>query len=128
MLLELIPLTDHRRTIYSNRKLRLSSQSSSSSRLSFRHSCPRRWVDSCSPSTSSSPTCMLTFNHIVYIEVSNIHSSWFTAFIFSAQDYSTRRCYFAIPAGLNCKRKRANEAFIFLALYVACILVTAVNC
>ncbi|CAI7617107.1 unnamed protein product [Penicillium glandicola] len=40
---------------------------------------------------------------------------WLTAFIFSAQDYSTRRCYFAIPAGLNCRRKRANEAFIFLA-------------
>ncbi|CAI7649367.1 unnamed protein product [Penicillium discolor] len=40
---------------------------------------------------------------------------WLTAFIFSAQDYSTRRCYSAIPAGLNCKRKRANEAFIFLA-------------
>ncbi|KAJ6138778.1 hypothetical protein N7471_005264 [Penicillium samsonianum] len=40
---------------------------------------------------------------------------WLTAFIFSAQDYSTRRCYWAIPAGLNCKRKRANEAFIFLA-------------
>ncbi|KAK4871090.1 hypothetical protein LT330_000327 [Penicillium expansum] len=40
---------------------------------------------------------------------------WLTAFIFSAQDYSTRRCYHAIPAGLNCKRKRANEAFIFLA-------------
>lgn len=71
---------------------------------------------------------MLTFNHIFYIEGSNIHSSWLTAFIFSAQDYSTRRCYSAIPAGLNCKRKRANEAFIFLALYVARILVTAVNC
>ncbi|QQK40837.1 MARVEL-like domain [Penicillium digitatum] len=39
---------------------------------------------------------------------------WLTAFIFSAQDYSTRRCYNAIPAGLKCKRKRANEAFIFL--------------
>ncbi|KAF9251046.1 hypothetical protein DTO006G1_4084 [Penicillium roqueforti] len=40
---------------------------------------------------------------------------WLTAFIFSAQDYSTRRCYYAIPAGLNCNSKRANEAFIFLA-------------
>ncbi|KAJ5978496.1 hypothetical protein N7501_001838 [Penicillium viridicatum] len=39
---------------------------------------------------------------------------WLTAFIFAAQDYSTGRCYFAIPAGLGCKRKRANEAFIFL--------------
>jgi hypothetical protein len=25
----------------------------------------------------------------------------------------------SIPAGIDCKRKRANEAFIFLALYVA---------
>ncbi|KAJ5188972.1 hypothetical protein N7491_005294 [Penicillium cf. griseofulvum] len=40
---------------------------------------------------------------------------WLTAFIFAAQDYSTSRCYYAIPAGLGCKRKRANEAFIFLA-------------
>ncbi|KAJ5960741.1 uncharacterized protein N7479_007891 [Penicillium vulpinum] len=40
---------------------------------------------------------------------------WLTAFIFAAQDYSTSRCRSAIPAGLGCKRKRANESFIFLA-------------
>lgn len=67
-------------------------------------------------------------NHIIiYIEVSNIHSSWLTAFIFAAQDYSGSQCFSAIPAGLGCKRKRANEAFIFLALYVARILPPAVN-
>lgn len=38
-----LPLTDHHhRAIISNRKLRLSSQSSSSFRHSFRHLCPRR--------------------------------------------------------------------------------------
>ncbi|KXG48537.1 uncharacterized protein PGRI_024070 [Penicillium griseofulvum] len=40
---------------------------------------------------------------------------WLTAFIFSAQDYSGSRCYYANPAGIGCKRKRANEAFIFVA-------------
>ncbi|KAJ5486834.1 hypothetical protein N7530_001134 [Penicillium desertorum] len=40
---------------------------------------------------------------------------WLTAFIFAAQDYSGSRCYLSIPAGIDCKRKRANEAFIFLA-------------
>ncbi|KAJ5467934.1 hypothetical protein N7475_005686 [Penicillium sp. IBT 31633x] len=40
---------------------------------------------------------------------------WLTAFIFSAQDYSTRRCSFTKPYGVNCHHKRANEAFIFLA-------------
>ncbi|CAI7601958.1 unnamed protein product [Penicillium bialowiezense] len=40
---------------------------------------------------------------------------WLTSFVFSAQDYSTRACYFSSPAGVGCKRKKANEAFIFLA-------------
>jgi hypothetical protein len=42
-----------------------------------------------------------------------------TSFIFSAQDYSTRWCYFSSPSGVGCNRKKANEAFIFLALYVS---------
>ncbi|CAG8935606.1 unnamed protein product [Penicillium salamii] len=40
---------------------------------------------------------------------------WLTSFIFSAQDYSTRACYFTSPSGVGCTRKKANEAFIFLA-------------
>ncbi|CAL5871590.1 uncharacterized protein PFLUO_LOCUS5843 [Penicillium psychrofluorescens] len=40
---------------------------------------------------------------------------WLTAFIFAAQDYSTQACYFRAPPGLGCSRKKANEAFIFLA-------------
>ncbi|CAG8075160.1 unnamed protein product [Penicillium salamii] len=44
---------------------------------------------------------------------------WLTSFIFSAQDYSTRACYFTSPSGVGCTRKKANEAFIFLALYVS---------
>ncbi|OQE47330.1 hypothetical protein PENCOP_c001G07562 [Penicillium coprophilum] len=40
---------------------------------------------------------------------------WLTAFIFAAQDYDRGNCREAIPAGLDCKRKNANEAFIFLA-------------
>ncbi|KAJ5833931.1 hypothetical protein N7474_002242 [Penicillium riverlandense] len=40
---------------------------------------------------------------------------WLTAFIFAAQDYSSNVCYFRAPPGLGCSRKRANEAFMFLA-------------
>ncbi|KAL5335094.1 membrane-associating domain-containing protein [Aspergillus crustosus] len=40
---------------------------------------------------------------------------WLTAFIFAAQDYNWRNCYFNSPRGMGCSRKRANEAFIFLA-------------
>lgn len=43
---------------------------------------------------------------------------WLTAFIFAAQDYNWHSCYFDSPPGVSCRRKRANEAFIFLALYV----------
>ncbi|KAJ9480878.1 hypothetical protein VN97_g12645 [Penicillium thymicola] len=39
---------------------------------------------------------------------------WLTAFIFAAQDYNRGNCHTAIPAGIGCKRKYANEAFIFL--------------
>ncbi|KAL2832572.1 membrane-associating domain-containing protein [Aspergillus cavernicola] len=41
---------------------------------------------------------------------------WLTAFIFAAQDYNWRNCYFNSPPFMGCGRKRANEAFIFLAL------------
>ncbi|KAL3481433.1 membrane-associating domain-containing protein [Aspergillus californicus] len=40
---------------------------------------------------------------------------WLTAFIFAAQDYNWHNCYFNAPPFMACKRKRANEAFIFLA-------------
>ncbi|KAJ5151606.1 hypothetical protein N7492_009901 [Penicillium capsulatum] len=40
---------------------------------------------------------------------------WLTAFIFAAQDYSQNLCYFNAPPGMTCGRKKANEAFIFLA-------------
>lgn len=40
---------------------------------------------------------------------------WLTAFIFSAQDYNWHSCYLNAPPGMNCSRKKANEAFIFLA-------------
>ncbi|KAL4914403.1 membrane-associating domain-containing protein [Aspergillus aurantiobrunneus] len=40
---------------------------------------------------------------------------WITAFIFAAQDYNWNNCYLNAPPGMNCSRKRANEAFIFLA-------------
>jgi hypothetical protein len=45
-------------------------------------------------------------------------NSWLTAFIFAAQDYNWHLCYFHSPPGISCGRKHANEAFIFLALYV----------
>ncbi|KAJ5931109.1 hypothetical protein N7466_006602 [Penicillium verhagenii] len=40
---------------------------------------------------------------------------WLTAFVFAAQDYNWHSCYFHSPPGVTCQRKRANEAFIFLA-------------
>ncbi|CEL02211.1 hypothetical protein ASPCAL03383 [Aspergillus calidoustus] len=40
---------------------------------------------------------------------------WLTAFIFAAQDYNQHNCYFRAPPFMGCSRKRANEAFIFLA-------------
>ncbi|EAW13514.1 uncharacterized protein ACLA_055620 [Aspergillus clavatus NRRL 1] len=42
---------------------------------------------------------------------------WLTAFIFAAQDYSWHACFWNAPPGLACSRKRANEAFIFLAFF-----------
>ncbi|OOQ83536.1 hypothetical protein PEBR_35407 [Penicillium brasilianum] len=47
---------------------------------------------------------------------------WLTAFIFAAQDYNEHSCYFNAPPGISCSRKKANEAFIFLALYVCFFL------
>lgn len=44
--------------------------------------------------------------------------SWLTSFIFAAQDYNTNNCFLNAPPFVACGRKRANEAFIFLALYV----------
>lgn len=44
--------------------------------------------------------------------------SWLTSFIFAAQDYNEHSCFFDAPPGVGCSRKKANEAFIFLALYV----------
>lgn len=44
--------------------------------------------------------------------------SWLTAFIFAAQDYNRHDCYLNAPPGLSCSKKKANEAFIFLTLYV----------
>lgn len=43
---------------------------------------------------------------------------WLTAFIFSAQDYNWHSCYANAPPGMACSRKKANESFIFLTLYV----------
>ncbi|KAL3448324.1 membrane-associating domain-containing protein [Aspergillus insuetus] len=40
---------------------------------------------------------------------------WLTAFIFAAQDYNQNNCFFRSPPFMRCSRKRANEAFIFLA-------------
>jgi hypothetical protein len=47
-----------------------------------------------------------------------VWDSWLTAFIFAAQDYNWHNCYYNAPPFMGCARKRANEAFIFLALYV----------
>lgn len=44
--------------------------------------------------------------------------SWLTAFIFAAQDYNWHSCYANAPPGLSCSRKKANESFVFLSLYV----------
>ncbi|KAL4890573.1 membrane-associating domain-containing protein [Aspergillus ambiguus] len=40
---------------------------------------------------------------------------WLTAFIFAAQDYNRNDCLANAPPGLSCGKKKANEAFIFLA-------------
>lgn len=45
-------------------------------------------------------------------------TSWLTSFIFAAQDYNKNNCFLNAPPFVSCGRKRANEAFIFLALYV----------
>lgn len=52
------------------------------------------------------------------ILLTHSQTSWLTAFIFAAQDYNEHSCYFNAPPGVTCGRKKANEAFIFLALYV----------
>jgi len=43
-------------------------------------------------------------------------SRWLTAFIFNAQDYDWHACGLGDPAGGDCSKKHANEAFTFLAL------------
>ncbi|KKK18107.1 hypothetical protein P175DRAFT_0282277 [Aspergillus ochraceoroseus IBT 24754] len=40
---------------------------------------------------------------------------WLTSFIFAAQDYNWHNCYWDAPASMGCSKKKANEAFIFLA-------------
>ncbi|KAJ5826120.1 hypothetical protein N7474_003258 [Penicillium riverlandense] len=40
---------------------------------------------------------------------------WLTSFIFAALDYSQGDCFLNSPPNLGCSRKKANEAFIFLA-------------
>lgn len=40
---------------------------------------------------------------------------WLTSFIFAAQDYNEGNCSLNSPPGLSCSKKKANEAFIFLA-------------
>ncbi|KAJ5640203.1 uncharacterized protein N7484_008065 [Penicillium longicatenatum] len=40
---------------------------------------------------------------------------WLTAFVFAAEDYDWHSCYLNSPPGVSCRRKRANQAFIFLA-------------
>ncbi|KAF9894456.1 hypothetical protein FE257_007959 [Aspergillus nanangensis] len=40
---------------------------------------------------------------------------WLTAFIFAAQDYNLNDCFLHSPPFLGCGKKKANEAFIFLA-------------
>ncbi|PYH97483.1 hypothetical protein BO71DRAFT_318317 [Aspergillus ellipticus CBS 707.79] len=40
---------------------------------------------------------------------------WLTSFIFAAQDYNWHNCFFDSPPGISCSKKKANEAFIFLA-------------
>ncbi|KAF4267292.1 hypothetical protein KXW98_007766 [Aspergillus fumigatus] len=42
---------------------------------------------------------------------------WLTAFIFAAQDYNEQNCYFNSPPFVGCSKKKANEAFIFLAFF-----------
>lgn len=50
--------------------------------------------------------------------IPNIGYRWLTAFIFAAEAYNAHACFLEAPPGITCGRKRANEAFIFLALYV----------
>lgn len=56
---------------------------------------------------------------LVYNRISQTDCQrWITSFIFSAQDYNWRNCFLNAPPGVNCSIKHANEAFIFLSLYV----------
>lgn len=50
--------------------------------------------------------------------IPNIDCRWLTSFIFAAEAYDANNCFLDAPPGITCGRKRANEAFIFLALYV----------
>lgn len=42
---------------------------------------------------------------------------WLTSFIFAAQDYNTGNCLLSQPPFVSCSKKRASEAFIFLAFF-----------
>ena len=71
---------------------------------------------------SSSPTCKPPISLYILIRHTQVHVltnySWLTAFIFAAQDYDWHSCYAHAPPGVTCTRKRANQAFMFLTLYV----------
>ncbi|KAL4877777.1 membrane-associating domain-containing protein [Aspergillus karnatakaensis] len=62
-----------------------------------------------------SPFMPNTLSRFVFIIDVIFSYLWLTAFIFAAQDYNWHNCYFNAPPGLGCSRKKANEAFIFLA-------------
>lgn len=43
---------------------------------------------------------------------------WLTSFIFMAENYDNSYCEFVAPPFFPCSKKRAAQAFTFLALYV----------
>ncbi|KAL4864324.1 hypothetical protein BDV12DRAFT_14747 [Aspergillus spectabilis] len=62
-----------------------------------------------------SPFMPNTLSRFVFIIDVIFSYLWLTAFIFAAQDYNWQNCYYNAPPFMGCARKRANEAFIFLA-------------
>lgn len=52
------------------------------------------------------------------LQETDIINRWLAAFIFSAVDYNQMDCHLNAPPGVSCSKKWANEAFIFLTLYV----------
>ncbi|BAE66416.1 unnamed protein product [Aspergillus oryzae RIB40] len=51
-------------------------------------------------------------------EVLTKYLRWLAGFIFAAVDYNQNNCHANAPPGVVCSVKWANEAFIFLTLYV----------